>query len=374
MDLARPSCWRPASRINSVVWSLIQFFSVTKFRRGEFESLSPSTITVFFFLFFSCTVLILYSTVHQNFSWFHWNTLASPELHIQTWMLCMKAASMTVGISMDQEICLILGQVSPSLLDKVRNLQKDTCGLGRDCQNGKQHPGQIIYVQNFGKECQRTLTWLRSTIGQLKNQSSIMQEDYEESISLTLMTEFKEIWFPLCFARLARKPSMEKLVARLMVSSLSLHVYWKPVNPQDCVWKNLFRNITRTISQEKETIHYRTTIWHTNLFLCLKPWRYPQQKQRWVMEKIEKYSGVGQNKSQKQIRGDRWSKDEGRKVHFCLTDGHLSFAECRIGENTKNTKVELYSEVILWNMMMMDLTQYSLNKDHQHLKWRQQKS
>ena len=33
----------------------------------------------------------------------------SPELHIRTWMLCKKAASMTIGISMDQEIRLILG-------------------------------------------------------------------------------------------------------------------------------------------------------------------------------------------------------------------------------------------------------------------------
>ena len=43
-----------------------------------------------------------------------------------------KAASMTIGISMDQEICLILGQVSLSLLYEVRNLQKDFCGPGGD--------------------------------------------------------------------------------------------------------------------------------------------------------------------------------------------------------------------------------------------------
>ena len=52
----------------------------------------------------------------KNHSPFHWNTLTSSELHIQTWMLCKKAASMFIGISMDQEICLILGQVSLSLL------------------------------------------------------------------------------------------------------------------------------------------------------------------------------------------------------------------------------------------------------------------
>ena len=43
---------------------------------------------------------------------------------------------------------------------------------------------------------------------------------------------------------------------------------------------------------------------------------------------------MGPDKSQKQIRGDRWSKDERQKSSLCLTDGHLSFEECRIGDNT----------------------------------------
>ena len=51
----------------------------------------------------------------KNHSPIHWNTLTSPELHIQTWMLCKNLASMTIGTSMGQEMCLILGQVSLSL-------------------------------------------------------------------------------------------------------------------------------------------------------------------------------------------------------------------------------------------------------------------
>ena len=51
----------------------------------------------------------------KNHSLFPWNTLTSPELLIQTWTLCKKAASMIIGTSMDQEICQILGQVTLSL-------------------------------------------------------------------------------------------------------------------------------------------------------------------------------------------------------------------------------------------------------------------
>ena len=42
-------------------------------------------------------------------------------------------------------------------------------------------------------------------------------------------------------------------------------------------------------------------------------------------------------------------------------------------QSTKNTKVELYAQATLWKMIL-DLMQYSLNKDHQRLKWQQQKS
>ena len=67
------------------------------------------------------------------------------------------------------------------------------------------------------------------------------------------------------------------------------------------------------------------------------------------------------------------SRKEGRKVLFAsLMDiCHLKNAE--LEAKPKNSKVELYSEAILCKMIL-DLVQYSLNKDHQHLKWQQQKS
>ena len=89
---------------------------------------------------------------------------------------------------------------------------------------------------------------------------------------------------------------------------------------------------------------------------------------------LEKTSRVEFDESQKQIRGDRWSKDEARKSSFCLTDEYLSFEVCRIGrQNTKNTKIELYSEARLWKTIQ-GLTQFSLNKDLQHLKWQPPRS
>ena len=104
-----------------------------------------------------------------------------------------------------------------------------------------------------------------------KNQSSMMVEDYETSISLTLRTwslkkssrmqeeNWKHQWIQR-FARHARKTSIGRPVARLMIEKLNLSVSWKPVNPQECVWKNPCQNIMRTILQEKGKIHYNITI------------------------------------------------------------------------------------------------------------------
>ena len=53
----------------------------------------------------------------KNHSLFHWNTLACPELLVQIWMSSKRCASMIIGMSMGQETCRILGQVSPKLLN-----------------------------------------------------------------------------------------------------------------------------------------------------------------------------------------------------------------------------------------------------------------
>ena len=49
-----------------------------------------------------------------------------------------------------------------------------------------------------------------------------------------------------------------------------LRVFWKLMNLRDCVWENHCRIVMKTILQEEEIIHYSTTIWFINLFLCLK--------------------------------------------------------------------------------------------------------
>ena len=214
-----------------------------------------------------------------------------------------------------------------------------------------------------------------------------MPEDFEEFISLTprtrnskkpsrmLAINWKRRWLLLCLARQARHVSMVWPVAKPMRPNQNLRASWKPVNPQDCVWKTLYRITMKTILQERETIHCNMKIWFTNLFLWLKPWRFPQQKQQWVKNgKMGKDSGVGQKISQK--TNLRWLMKQEKKVEKYTSPEWWTSVIWRVPnwrQSTKNIQVESYSEVTLWKMIL-DLMQYSLNKVHLRHRGQPQKS
>ena len=164
-------------------------------------------------------------------------------------------------------------------------------------------------------------------------------------------------------------------VAQPMRSNQNLRVSWKPVNSQDCVWKNLYRIIMRTILQERVTIHCSTRIWNTNLFPCFKLWKFRQQRQQWIRDGKNWRTFRRGTWPRSEVR-KRWSMKQGRRAQkFILPHWWTSVIWRMLNwrQGTKNTKVELYFEVILWKTIQV-LMQHSLNKDHQHLKWQPQKS
>ena len=114
---------------------------------------------------------------------------------------------------------------------------------------------------------------------------------------------------------------------------------------------------------------------HSNLFLCLKPWRYPQQKQQWIKNgrNLKRFWRGTWRKSEVK---KRWSMKQGRMVEKFILPHWWTSVIWRMPnwrQSTKNIKVELYSEASLWKMIL-DLLQYLQNKDHQYHKWLQQKS
>ena len=123
-------------------------------------------------------------------------------------------------------------------------------------------------------------------------------------------------------------------MAKPMGSNQNLRVSWKPVNPQDCVWKNLYRYIMRTTLQERVTIHCSITIWYTNFIPMPQAMTIPAAKaavdKEW--EKLEKIPAWDLTKVRYKSEVIDKVRTKGIKVLFCLTDGHLSFEKCRIGD------------------------------------------
>ena len=75
----------------------------------------------------------------------------------------------------------------------------------------------------------------------------------------------------------------------------------------------------KIILRDEGINHYIFTTWFENLILCLKQWKYLQQKQQWTKNgKTWENSGVESDESQ--VRGGK----KGKKA-LCFTDGHLSF-------------------------------------------------
>ena len=70
---------------------------------------------------------------------------------------------------------------------------------------------------------------------------------------------WKHQWLPLCLAKLVRTKRSVEMVNPIK-SNQNLRVSWKPVNPQDCVCKNLYQINMRTKLHERETIHCNITI------------------------------------------------------------------------------------------------------------------
>ena len=194
-------------------------------------------------------------------------------------------------------------------------------------------------------------------------------ENCEGSISLTRRTRnskkpsrtrvrsWKHQWLVLCRVKLW------KIVGVVHPTKLKqdLRVFWKLVHPQDCEWENLHQIIMKTILQEKGTTHC-SIAFGSQIYSCAsrngKNWR-------------KFWRGSWQKSEAKK----RWSMKQGRQAQkfFCLTGRHMSFENVELeAKHQKNKGRDAFPGDIVkdssgsWVVL--------LNKDHQHHKWRKQKS
>ena len=105
-------------------------------------------------------------------------------------------------------------------------------------------------------------------------------------------------------------------------------VLLRPTNLWGYACKGLRARIMKTTSQEKAWIHWVTILLGTNLFLCLKLWKYQMQRQQW-MGNLEKIPAWQQTKVKNKNEVIAEARTKGHTVHFAsLMDRcHLKYSE-----------------------------------------------
>ena len=251
--------------------------------------------------------------------------------------------------------------------------------------DGYMWSSQIIYGQNFGRNWEEMPSWVRSKNGQLKHQSSIMLEDYEESISLILRT------------RSLKKPSrMLEKIETPVAPAMPCKTCEKSKN-EETRSKTAFKSTFACILEASESTRMRleeslpnyhedhiagrgdNSLQHYNLvhkvFPMPQAMKIPAAKAA-VDKESENWRKFRRGTWRKPKVRNRWSMKQGRRAQKFILPHWWTSVIWRMPiwrRSTKSTKVELYSLAIL-SKMILDLMQYLRNKDLQHHNWQQQKS
>ena len=216
---------------------------------------------------------------------------------------------MIIGISMGQETCQILGQVSLNLLYCKKNLQNDLCGPGRRSTR-KQLTSRPDHLwpelwKTMGKNAKlnEKRKWSNEKLHlenarKLRGIYFIDPEDKE--FKETFKNARKKLETPIALA----------MRCKIMKKNCGSGASNKIKTRLACILEagestklrmgNHYQIIMKIILQEKGTTHYSIIIWFPNLFLCLKPSKFQQQRQQWTRNgKNGKNFGVEPDKSQK---------------------------------------------------------------------------
>ena len=214
------------------------------------------------------------------------------------------------------------------------------------------------YLCRTRRKWERMQRWSRSKSGHMKSSILITRENCEGSISLTrrtrnskkpsrmLVRNWRHQWLLLCLVKLWKIAG----VVHPTKLNKNLRVFRNLMNPQECVWEIRYRIIMKTILQEKVTIHYSIIIWFTNLILCLKLWKFLQQKQRWTRngKQLENISAWNLTKVRSKEEVIDEARMKGAQVHFAsLMDiCHLKSAELEAKHQKYKGRVVLRGDIV----------------------------
>ena len=214
--------------------------------------------------------------------------------------------------------------------------------------------------QNSGTKWERMPSWRRSKSGHMTNSMLRTHENYEGSISLALMRRsskkpsrmlvrnWKRRWLLLCLVQLWRR--IVGSGASNKINSKLACILEADESTRMRMGNSIPPNHEDHIAGKKVRIHYSTTTWFTNLFLCLTLGKFRQRKQRWTREweKLEKISAwnLTKVKIKKEIIDE--ARTSGAAVHFAslMAICHLKNAELEAKHQKYKGRVVLRGDIV----------------------------
>ena len=145
-------------------------------------------------------------------------------------------------------------------------------------------------------------------------------------------------------------------------------VFWKLMNPQECVWEIRYRIIIKTILQEKVKF-IRALQFGLQIYSCASSYENScsESSGGQGMGKLEKILAWNLTKvrSKKEVIDE--ARMSGATVHFCIAMDicHLKNAELETKHQKYEGRVVLRGDIVNNDSGFF---QFSLNKVHQHLK------
>ena len=290
------------------------------------------------------------------------------------WMSSKRSASIIIGILIGQATCQILVQVSHNLLYWQKTSRRIYVVRVRDWRESSWHPGQNIYSQSSGNQWESTPSWRKAKVVSWKapswKRTKIARDLFHRPWGYGIRKKLEILVALAMHCEILKSCGSG---ASNIIETTCVH------SGSEWIHKNAYGN---SIPQNHED-HIAGKGWKfiTALQLGSQIYSYASSSENSCSEssggqgmgKIGHNFGVGT--WQKSEVRKRWSMKQGRRAQkFISPHWHLSSDKCWIGGKApKNTKVKLYSVVIL-QKMIQTLMQYSLKKDLQHLKWQQLKS
>ena len=186
------------------------------------------------------------------------------------------------------ENCRMHGQVSQDSLYWMRNQRMDLHGLGGDKKKTKDFKTRQCMTRNVCKHLsdaskrkeKRKWAIEKPRLDNARRLRGIFFSEPDDEEFKRVIKMLVESWKFRCQQQCLVKLSTGKPVALLDNTRRNMLVLLKPTNLWEYAWKGLRARTMQITSQGEAWIHWVTKILCTNLFLCLKPWKYQMQRQQ----------------------------------------------------------------------------------------------